>query len=91
MDDKELRKHLHQLHVEIKNTQAVDDNGSELLRDLEGELRALLERSEENPIMPLHPSVVQRLEAALNHFEATHPDLSMQISKVLDSLSSAGI
>ena len=90
MDNKELRKLLDQLHDEIKNTRAVDEKGSELLRDLEGDIRTLLERSEENPIQ-LHPSIVQRLEGALNHFETTHPDLTMLISKMLDSLSNAGI
>jgi hypothetical protein len=39
----------------------------------------------------LHPSIVQRLEGALNHFEVTHPDLTTMISKLLDSLSNAGI
>ncbi|HEY5271072.1 MAG TPA: DUF4404 family protein [Anaerolineales bacterium] len=90
MDNEELRKLLQQLHDEIKNTQTVDEKGSELLRDLEGDLRALLERSEENPVQ-LHPSIVQRMEGALNHFEATHSDLTMLISKLLDSLSNAGI
>jgi hypothetical protein len=90
MDNKELRKLLDQLHDEIKNTRAVDEKGSELLRDLEGDIRTLLERSEENPVQ-LHPSIVQRLEGALNHFETTHPDLTMLISKMLDSLSNAGI
>ena len=90
MDNKELDKLLHQLHDEIKNTRTVDEKGSELLRDLEGDIRTLLERSEENPVQ-LHPSIVQRLEGALNHFETTHPDLTMLISKMLDSLSNAGI
>jgi hypothetical protein len=90
MDNEELRKLLLQLHDEIKNTRTVDENGSELLRHLEGDIRAILERSEGNP-MQLHPSIVQRLESALNHFEASHPNLTMLISKLLDSLSNAGI
>jgi Domain of unknown function (DUF4404) len=90
MDNKNSRKLLQQLHDEINNTQAVDEQGSEMLRDLEGDIRALLERSEENPV-ELHPSIVQRLQGALNHFETTHPDLTMLISKLLDSLSNAGI
>ncbi len=89
-DDKELRKNLHQLHDEITNTQAVDEKGRELLRDLEADISALLERSEETPVQ-VHPSIIQRLEGALDHFEVTHPDLTMLISKLLDSLSTAGI
>jgi hypothetical protein len=90
MDNKEFRKTLRQLHSEIKNTQAVDEKGRELLRGLEGDISALLERSGENP-MPLHPSLVQRLEAAISHFEVTHPELTALISKLLESLSTAGI
>jgi hypothetical protein len=90
MDNNELRKLLLQLHDEIKNIQSVDEKGSELLRDLEGDIQNLLERSEENPVQ-LHPSIVQRLEGALNHFEVTHPALTTLISNLLDSLSNAGI
>jgi predicted nucleic acid-binding Zn-ribbon protein len=90
MDNTELRKLLHQLHDEIKSIRSVDEKSSEMLRDLERDIRAILERSEETPVQ-LHPSIVQRLEGALNHFEATHPDLTTLISKLLDSLSNAGI
>ena len=90
MENKELRKDLRQLHDEIKKTKAVDEKGRELLRDLEGDISALLERSEEHPVQ-LHPSLVQRLESALAHFEVTHPELTTLISKLLDSLSTAGI
>lgn len=90
MDNKKSRKLLQHLHDEIKKNRAVDEKGSALLRDLEGDIRALLERSEGSPVQ-VHPSIVQRLQGALDHFEATHPDLTMLISKLLDSLSNAGI
>jgi hypothetical protein len=90
MDNKELDKLLHQLHDEIQKTRSIDDKGSELLRDLEGDIRTLLERSQGVP-MQVHPSIVQRLEFAVNHFEVTHPHLTTLISSLLDSLSSAGI
>jgi hypothetical protein len=90
MDNKELDKLLHQLHDEIQKTRTIDDKGSELLRDLEGDIRTLLERSQGAPIQ-VHPSIVQRLELAVNQFEVIHPDLTTLISNLLDSLSSAGI
>jgi hypothetical protein len=90
MDNTELRKLLEQLHEEIKNTQAVDEKGGELLRDLEGDIRALLDRSDENP-EPLRPSVVQNLEGTLDHFEVSHPTLTEQISRLLEFLSTSGI
>jgi hemerythrin-like domain-containing protein len=84
------RNLLHQLNNEIKSTQVEDEKGRELLRDLEKDIHALLERSEGNPV-ELHPSIVQRLENTLDHFEVTHPDLTAMISKVLSALSTAGI
>ena len=90
MDNEEHRKLLEQLHDEINKTQTVDQKDVELLRDLEGDIRALLERARENPV-EYHPSFIQRLEGALTHFEVTNPELTSLISRLLDSLSSAGI
>jgi len=90
MENEELRKLLQQLHEEIKKTQTVDEKGTELLTDLDEDIHALLERSEDN-ISPIQPSITQRLDAALLHFEVTHPSLTVMISKLLDTLSNAGI
>ncbi len=90
MDNDELRKLLQQLHDEIKNAHTVDEKGSQLLRDLDEDIRAFLDRSEENPL-PLHPTFVKRLEGSLYHFEATHPSLTTVISRLLTGLSNAGI
>jgi hypothetical protein len=90
MDNIELRKLLQQLDAEVKNTQAVDEKGSELLHDLEGDISALLERSDENPVQ-LHPTSIKHMESALDHFETTHPSLTELISKLLESLSNVGI
>jgi hypothetical protein len=90
MANEELRKLLQQLHDEIEKTQTVDEKGTEILSDLDGDIRALLERSEEN-LTQIQPSITQRLDAVLLHFEVTHPDLTIMISKLLDTLSNAGI
>jgi hypothetical protein len=90
MDNKELRKLLNELHIEIKNTTAIDEKGTKLLHDLEGDIRELLERSEENLAQP-HPSIVPNLEVSLDHFEVTHPALTTLISRLLDFLSNTGI
>jgi hypothetical protein len=90
MDNKELNELLHKLHDEIQKTRSIDGKDSELLRDLEGDIRTLLEKSQGGTIQ-VHPSIQQRLELAVNHFEVSHPDLTTLISNLLDSLSSAGI
>ena len=90
MNNEEHRKLLQQLHDEIHNTQSVEETDVELLRDLEGDIRALLARAKENPV-EYHPGFIPSLEGALARFEVTYPELTTLISKLLDSLSSAGI
>ncbi len=90
MDDNDSRKLLQQLHDEINNLQAVDENNSDLLRDIDGDIRLLLERSGEN-LVPVHPTIIGRMEQAVDHFEVTHPELTALISKLLASLSNAGV
>ena len=90
MENKKSRKLLQQLHDEINHTQAVDEKGGELLRDIDKDIRALLERSGDHPLQ-LHPSAIQRLETALTHFEVTHPRLTSLISGLLNTLSTAGV
>jgi hypothetical protein len=90
MDDQELRSLLEQLHAEIERSATVDEKERELLTHLAADIRVLLARSEgeENPT---EPSVVKRLEEAVDQYEITHPDLTMLLSKLLAILSNAGI
>lgn len=90
MDNDELDKLLNQVHDEIHQTQMVDKKGRELLRDLDGDIQDLLARSGESSVQ-VHPSVIQRLEIAEDHFEVTHPDLTMVISRLMTFLSNAGV
>ena len=90
MENKALNELLSQIHEEINLTQAVDDDESTLLRDLEKDINALLKRSgEQNPEeegISLHS-----LEEAVSRFEATHTTLTAQITKLLEILSGSGI
>jgi Domain of unknown function (DUF4404) len=90
MDNKESDNLLQQLHDAINSIQKVDKKGGELLRDLDGDIRLLLERSGEQPLQ-VQPPVFVRLESAISHFEATHPDLTDLLAKVMSSLSNAGV
>jgi hypothetical protein len=63
MADQDSRKLLQQLHDEINNLQSVDDKSSDLLRDIDGDIRSLLERSGEHP-MEVHPSIIGRMEGS---------------------------
>ncbi len=90
MDDQELRKLLEQVHTEIENTHSLDDQGRELLRHLDADIRSLLARSGDAPLQA-GGSTLSRLEQALDHFETSHPALTGMLSKLLETLSSAGI
>jgi hypothetical protein len=90
MNDQDFRKLLEQLHHEIEQTKTVDAHGRELLRDLNSDIRELLERTEKSPIQS-RPVTVQRLEDSISHLEATHPNLTTLLSKLLATLSNSGI
>ncbi len=87
MDTNKLRDLLNQLQNEIQSAETLDDQGYQMLKDLDKDIQALLGRTEEDS----DDTFSARLEDAVYHFEATHPTLTVVISKVLDSLSGAGI
>jgi hypothetical protein len=91
MDDQELRKFLEQLHTEIEHTQTIDENGRQLLHNLETDINELLKRSESDPLPPAQSSTIQRLEDSINYFELSHTTLTSQLTKLLSILSNAGI
>jgi hypothetical protein len=90
MDDKKLRKLLEGLRDEIENAGKVDEKGRALLIELDVQIRELLSRSESAPLIP-KPVLRHGLENALRHFEVTHPELTTAISRLLETLSNAGI
>jgi len=90
MDDKKLRKLLEQLHGELEHTQSLDDKGRALLSDLELDIRGLLDRTKEGDLQ-IQPPMLGRLEDSIDHFEITHPTLTMALSELLNALNNAGI
>ena len=90
MDDQELQELLTRLHGEIELTRSVDKKGQELLHDLEADINDLIERSGGGNAQP-HPSVIGRLEDSIDHFEVTHPSLASMLTRLLETLSNAGI
>ena len=89
MTDQNLRELLEQLHNELERTEAVDESGRERLRHLDADIRSLLKRSGEEA--ETDESMRERLQDAIDHFEATHPRLSLMLSEMMTILSNAGI
>lgn len=87
MNNQNLDELLAKLHEEIEGTQSVDEKGQELLRDLSADIQELLERAEKKAA----PSMLERMETSMDHFEVTHPELTSALSSLFTILSNAGI
>jgi hypothetical protein len=85
MDDQELHDLLEKAHAQIERTETIDEKGRELLRDLDEDIRRLLDSSE-NP-----SGVVDRLENTIQHFEVDHPVFTATLNQIMEILSAAGI
>ena len=90
MTDNKLSKLLEQLHTELDSTEAVDEKGRELLRALNADIDELLERSEIGQADD-DDSLLERWQAAIDHFEVTHPTLTNALSHIMTALNNAGI
>ena len=88
MNDKNLSELLEQLHDELGKTQAMDEKGRQLLRNLDVDIQKLLLRTEGTET---DESFLESLQNAIDHFEDSHPALTSALSHMLTILSNAGI
>jgi len=86
--NQELDQLLEKLKNEIEGIQPDDEKGQALLRELSADIRELLERAESK--QPAS-SMMQRLQASIDHFEVTHPTATEILSRFLSILSNSGI
>lgn len=90
MDKQELRKLLDQLHSEIENAESIEDSDREQLRHLAGDIGDLLARSSSRTVKA-QPPLLERMEDSISYLEVTHPTLTQTLSKIIETLSNAGI
>jgi predicted component of type VI protein secretion system len=83
----ELERRLNELHAELTRTQSVDPESRELLEHVRRDIESVLERSDERGQRTLRG----RLEAAIEHFETSHPVLTATMGRVMDQLANLGI
>ncbi len=88
MNNQEIDRLLEKLHKEIEGIQPDDEKGQKLLRELSADIRELLERAESKQPAP---SMMQRLETSIDHFEVSYPELTAALSSLFSILSNAGI
>jgi hypothetical protein len=86
-ENRNLRELLEKLHGELAQTEATDEAGRERLRQLEADIRRLREEEATETDEPM----LERFQESIDHFEQTHPELTMMISQMMTILSNAGI
>ena len=84
-----LRELLEKLHNELEQIDAADEAERERLRHLDADIRSLLERSSEENLAD--EPMLERLQDSIEHFETSHPQLTMMLSQMMTILSNAGI
>lgn len=86
MSNQKLRELLEQLQAELARTESVDEKGREMLSRLNADIQQFLDPTRENP-----ETLLERLQAAMDHFEIEHPAVTAALSQMLNALSNAGI
>ena len=89
MTDQNLRELLEKLHDELERAEVTDEAGRERLRHLEADIRRLRKRSGDK--LEADEPMLERFQDSIDHFEETHPQLTLMISQMMTILSNAGI
>ena len=89
MEHRQLRDELERLNAELRQAASLDDEEREMLRSLATEIEELLARDN---VRPHHYSGLnERLKGAVARLEASHPQVTLLMRRVIDSLSYLGI
>lgn len=93
MPERSLRRILDELHESLENAGDIDEAGRQALRGAADEIREALDaepaaRGGEGEV---NRSVSDRLSAALEQFEESHPTLTETVRRLVDQLSDMGI
>ena len=90
MDKQPLHKQLEELHAELQQVDTTDASKQETLQKLTSDIEKLLAQKEAAPSHQ-YKSLAERLEEAIEKFEASHPQASMLMGQVIDALAKIGI
>jgi CHASE3 domain sensor protein len=89
MTTEQLRTELERLHAELGQTTADDPQRRELLRSLESEVKAMLDRETNQPHH--YTKLGDRFNEGVAELEASHPQITLLLRRAIDSLSYLGI
>jgi len=89
MNNEQLRAQLENLHAELKNAEALDPQQREKLQARANEIEQLLKREE---IEPHHyHGLGEQFSEDVAELEASHPQITLLMRRVIDSLAYLGI
>ena len=95
MDKTELQQTLAQVHTELADAQAVDQDTRALLTTLTNDIQRLLEKDEAPPTKPDSDTddgpLSKQVRGLVLQFESEHPKLTTALNQVADGLASLGI
>jgi hypothetical protein len=87
--DKETSAALKHLHEQLQQVRDINHVDRDLIRQLQADIDSIL--ASEKPQPSSVRSITQQLQDAVERFEATHPDLTMIMARVIKQLSDLGI
>ena len=87
MANEERRKVLEEFRNQVAATGNLDEKGRTLLQSLNAEI----DRLSEDEAADTPDTVLEQLQESIEHFQDTHPSLTMTLSQMLTALSNAGI
>ena len=86
MPDKKLGELLEQLHAELEQTRSMNEEEREMLVHLDEDIRRFIDPQEDDD-----ETIFERIQDAIDHFEVEHPVITTALSRILNTLSNAGI
>jgi hypothetical protein len=89
MNNEQLRAQLEQLRAELQQADSIDPQQREMLQGRANDIEQLLKREE---IKPHHyTGLGERLSEDVAQLEASHPQITLLMRRVIDSLAYLGI
>ena len=89
MNNEELRTQLEQLHAELQQADTIDPQQRDMLQARANDIEQLLKQEE---IEPHHyTGLGERLREDVAELEASHPQITLLMRRLIDSLAYLGI
>jgi cytochrome c-type biogenesis protein CcmH/NrfF len=89
MNKRQLHNRLEQLHAELQQIESIDEGEQQLLQNLMGDIKKLIEAGASDQHVP--DRLGEGLKQGVELFEASHPRATMLMGQVIDALAKMGI